>query len=81
MTLMNLSTKQKQTHSHREQLSGCQGGEEWGWMEWEFEMSRCQLLGIDWISNRVQLHSIGNHSQYPMINHNGKDYEKEYIYA
>ena len=26
MTQMNLSTKQKQTHRHREQTSGCQGG-------------------------------------------------------
>ena len=23
---MNLSTKQKQTHKHREQIRGCQGG-------------------------------------------------------
>ena len=29
---MNLSTKQKQTHRHREQTSGCQGG---GGMEWD----------------------------------------------
>ena len=30
---MNLSTKQKQTHGHREQTCGCQGGGgEWdGW--------------------------------------------------
>ena len=26
MTQMNLSTKQKQTHRHREQSCGCQGG-------------------------------------------------------
>ena len=26
MTQMNLSTKQKQTPRHREQISGCQGG-------------------------------------------------------
>ena len=26
MTQMNLSTKQKQTHRHREQTSGCQVG-------------------------------------------------------
>ena len=28
MTQMNLSMKQKQTHGHREQTCGCQGG--WG---------------------------------------------------
>ena len=27
---MNLSTKQKQTHRHREQTCCCQGGGEWG---------------------------------------------------
>ena len=30
MTHMNLSTKQKQTHRHREQTCGCQGGRGWG---------------------------------------------------
>ena len=30
MAQMNLSTKQKQTHRHREQTCGCQGeGERW----------------------------------------------------
>ena len=27
---MNISTKQKQTHKHREQIYGCQGGGVWG---------------------------------------------------
>ena len=27
---MNLSIKQKQTHRHKEQTCGCQGGGEWG---------------------------------------------------
>ena len=27
---MNLSTKQKQTQRHREQICGCQGREGWG---------------------------------------------------
>ena len=31
---MNLSTKQKQTHRHREQTCGCQEG--WGGIDWEF---------------------------------------------
>ena len=29
---MNLSTKQKQTHRHREQTCGCQGGVGGGWI-------------------------------------------------
>ena len=27
------------------------------------------------------MHSPGNYSRYPVINHNGKDYGKEYIYV
>ena len=39
------------------------------------------LLGIN---NTVLLYSTGNYIEYPMVNHNGKEYEKEcvcvYIY-
>ena len=79
---MNLPTKQKQTHRHREQTSGCQGQ---GWGEggkdWEFGISKCKLLYIGWINNKVILYSTGNSIQYPVIIHTGKDYlKKEYIY-
>ena len=30
--------------------------------------------------NKDLLHSTGNYIQYPMINHNGKECEKEYMY-
>ena len=45
MTQMNLSTKQKQIHRHREQTCGCQGGREWGrdGMDWELGISTCKL--------------------------------------
>jgi len=33
-----------------------------------------------WINNKVLLYSTANHIEYPMINHNGKEYEKEFIY-
>ena len=36
-----------------------------------------QILYIEWIS-KVLLYSTGDHIQYPVINHNGKEYEKEY---
>ena len=55
------------------------GGE--GGMEWEFGISRCKLLYIDWINNKVLLHSTGNYIQYPVINHDGKAYEKVYIHT
>ena len=48
-------------------------------MEWKFEVSICKLLYIEERNNRVRLYSTG-YIQYPVINHNGKEYEKEYIY-
>ena len=42
-------------------------------MDWEFGVSRCKLLHIEWINNKVLLYSTGNYIQYPVINHNGKE--------
>ena len=50
-----------------------------GGKDWEFGISRCKLLYIGWINNIVLLYSTGNYIQYPVINYNGKEYEKEYI--
>ena len=76
MAQMNLPTWQKQIH--REQTCGCQGGGGLGGMDWEFGVSRCKLLHIEWI-NKILLSSTGNYIQYPEINHNGKEYKKECI--
>ena len=65
-----------ETDSRREQTCGCRGGG----MEWEFGISRCKLLYIGWINNKVLLYSTGNYIPYPVIKHNGREYEKEYIY-
>ena len=51
-----------------------------GRMDWEFGISRCKLLYIEWINNKDLLYSTGNYIQYPVINPNGKEYEKEKIY-
>ena len=51
-----------------------------GGMYWEFEISRCNLLYIEQINNKVLLYSTRNCIQSPGINHNGKEYEKECIY-
>ena len=51
-----------------------------GGKDWEFGISRCKLLYIGWINNKVLLYSTDNYIQYSVINHNGKEYEKEYIY-
>ena len=67
---------------HRGQTCGCQGGGRVrGRMDWEFGVSRCKLLYIEWINNRVLLYSTGNYIQYPVIKHNGKEYLKSmYMY-
>ena len=45
----------------------------WEGMEWEVGVSRCNLLYMEWINNKVLLYSTENYIQYPMINHNGKE--------
>ena len=47
---------------------------------WEVGVSRCKLLYLEWINNKVLLYNTENYSQYPMINHNGKDYKKKNVY-
>ena len=49
-------------------------------MEWEFGVSRCKPVYIEWINNKVLLYSTGNYIQYPVINHNGKEYKKKNVY-
>ena len=74
---MTLSTKQKQTYRHRKQASGCQRRG----MDWEFGINRCKLVYTKWINNKALVWSTGNYIQYPVINHNGKEYGKNiYMY-
>ena len=76
MTQMNLSAKQKQTQNRPVVAKGEGVG---GGMEWEVGVSRCKLLYMEWINNKVLLYSTGNYIQYPMINHNRKYFKKECI--
>ena len=73
MMQTNLFTKQKQTHRHREQTCGCQGVRE-GWI------GSLGLADANYY-NKVLLYNTGNYVQYPVINHNGKEYEKRCIYV
>ena len=43
-------------------------------MDWELEIIK--LLHKEWINNKALLYSTGNYIQYSLINHNGKEYEK-----
>ena len=36
---------------------------------------------MGWINNKVLLCSTGNYIQYPVINHQGKEYEKNYNHS
>ena len=49
--------------------------------DWEFGISRCKPLYVGWINHKVLLYSTGNPIQYPMINHNGKEYITESLYC
>ena len=79
MTQMNVSMKQKQIHRHREQTCGCHRGGGGGGVDWEFGISRCKPLCIGRI-NKFLLYSTGNHIQYLLISHNGREHKKENIY-
>ena len=53
-----------------------------GGMNWEFEISICKLLYTGWISNKVLLYGTQNYIRYSVINHTGKEYEKNvYVYV
>ena len=46
-------------------------------MEWELGVSRCKPVYTEWI-NKVLLYSTGDYTHYSVINHNVKDYGKDY---
>ena len=50
-------------------------------MNKEFGIRRCKLLYIGWMNNKVLLYSTGNYIQYPVINHNGKEYFLKNVYV
>ena len=76
---MNLPVKHSQTTNIEIRLVVAKGAEVGGGTEWEVGVSRCKLLCVEWINTKVLLCSTENYVHYPMINHNGKEYEKEYI--
>ena len=76
MAQMHLSIKEKQTHRHREQTCGCQGGRgRWDGI-WEYGFSRCKLLHLEWISSEVLLSITGNYIQALGMDH-GEDNIRE----
>ena len=52
-----------------------------GRMDWELGISRCKLLYIQWIDNKVLLYSTGNYIQCHVLNQNGKNMKNNtYMY-
>ena len=69
---MNICMKWKRTHGIKNRHVVAKGEGSKGGMAWE--------LGItEWINNKAQLWSTENYIQYPVTNHNGREYVKEHI--
>ena len=49
-------------------------------LDWEFGVSRCKLLHVEWICNEVLFYSTGNYIQSLGIENDGPYYEKKNIY-
>jgi len=83
MMQMNPSITWKQSHRHKEQTCGCQGGGDCGRNREGGGVIRCKLLYTEWINSKVLLYITENYIQYPMINLNRKEDKKDinvYIY-
>ena len=66
MEQMILSAKQKQTHGHREEMK-LPWGRAWdGPGVWEF--SRCKLLHLEWMGNKVLPYSTGSYIHIAISN-------------
>ena len=74
-------TKQKQTQRWRTDLWFPRGREGEGGRDGEFGGSRCKLVDIQWIKNKVLQYSTRSYVLDLVTNHNGKQYEKECVYV
>ena len=52
-----------------------------GGKDWESGISRGKLLHTGRLNSKVLLSITGRSIQYLVINHHGKEHEKEYVYA
>ena len=76
MAQMNLSTQQKQTHSHTGQTCACQVGGVGNGVDRVFWVISCKLLHLEWIRNEVLLYRRGNYIQSLGIDRDGREYKK-----
>ena len=72
----SMRQKQKEAHGHGEHTCGDEG-RAWGAADREGGVSGCERWHTVWMSNKVLLHSPGNQSQGPRMNHDGKEYNQK----
>ena len=74
MAQMNLPTKQKQFIDIKNTPVTAKGGQGSGKQDrWTGnEVGKFKLLYLEWINNKILMHSTGNYTEYPVVNHNGK---------
>ena len=58
-------------------LSGGGGG---SGMDWDFRVSRCKLLHLEWVSNEILLYSTRNYTQSLVIEHDGGQSKKKHVF-
>ena len=51
------------------------------WVNWEIEIDIYTLLSIKWITNKDQLRSIGNSTQYSVMTYMVTEFLKQQIYV
>ena len=74
---MNVSMKKKQAHRFREEICDCQGGG--ALRQGRMGVRDQQMRTVIYITDKQQGPTIQHREliQYPVINHNGKEYEKD----
>ena len=77
---MNLFTKQKQIHRHRKKIMITEGERGSGVKLGIWDQQK-QITIYKTYKKAILPNSTGNHIQYLVINHNGKEYEQESIYV
>ena len=60
--IINEPFHREETHGLGEQACDCQWGGRGNGMGCKFGVSRCKLLHLEWISNKILLYSIGNYN-------------------
>ena len=78
---MNLSIEKKIMDMESRHVCGCQGGRGGNGMEWEFEVNRCEILSLEWISSEILRYSTGNYIWSLMIAHDNVRKRKVYVYV